>query len=178
MGIHPAAGCFFLAKFETDNPRRIQYNRENKEILSPGLAAIILGVALFLMNIQLPPILGVPVQTIGSATTPLAMLIVGYQLGRMKVKNLFNGKVSYLLAAIKLLLLPLIVIAGLRIFVDEISLFMKIIVLIAALPAATCSIIFAEKYETRADFAAKGVVLTTILSLVTLPAIAFPLEIL
>lgn len=148
-----------------------------KEILSPGLGAIVIGILLFLGNVTLPSMIGAPVQAIGSATTPLAMLIVGFQLGRMELRTLFLEKGNYLLPAIKLLVLPLLAIGILKLLTDDITLFMKIIVLIAALPSATCSIIFAEKYQSDVDYVTKGVVLSTTLSVLTLPLIAIFLEV-
>ncbi len=150
--------------------------RNYKALLSPGVFSIAIGVILFLTGTTLPPVLGGTVETIGSATTPLAMLIVGYQLGKAEMKTLFTGRDGYLLAGIKLLALPLLVTAAMFLCYGSLSLFAKVVVLTTAMPAATCSVIFTEKYHGDVSYATKGVVLTTVLSIVTVPLITMFLE--
>lgn len=58
-----------------------------KQCLNPGLIGVLIGMALFLLNIQLPQLIGGSIEMIGNATTPLTMFVIGYQLGGLKLKS-------------------------------------------------------------------------------------------
>lgn len=151
--------------------------RQNyRDLLSPGLVAIIVGIIFFLANVTLPEIVAAPVHTIGSITTPLAMLIVGYQFGKTPLKDVFTDKDGFVLSAGKLLVVPAVCLMLVKLVFPEMSVFVKEIILMAAMPAAACSVIFAKKYGADTEYATKGVVVSTLLSLITIPVIAILLE--
>ena len=68
--------------------------------------------------------------------------------------------------------MPVFAFIILRIFMADTSLFSKVFILMQGMPAATVTTIVAQTYNSDADFAAKGVMLSTMLSLVTLPMFA------
>ena len=139
-----------------------------KEMISPGSVSIVIGLILFLTGFRLPAIIEGPIDAIGAVTTPLSMLIVGYNLGKINIKSLVTGSDVYILAFSKLVLLPAIVFIILKTSFGLDDTFLKVILLISALPSATCTILFAEKYQADTAYATRGVVLTTLLSLISL----------
>lgn len=54
----------------------------------------------------------------------------------------------------------------------DVSLLATVVIMSFAMPAATCTVIFAQQYKTDARFAAKGVLMSTLLCLITIPVFA------
>ncbi|MGI6736503.1 MAG: AEC family transporter [Anaerovoracaceae bacterium] len=140
-----------------------------KALLSPGMFGVIIGFLLFLCNVQLPGFLGKSVAMIGDATTPLTMILIGLQIGRMPLRDLIGDLRMYLLSACKLLLIPLIVFVVMVFLLHDTSLLAKVLIMEFAMPVASCTVIFSQQYHADAGFATKGVLLSTVLSIATLP---------
>lgn len=140
-----------------------------KQFLSPGLIGVLIGFLLFIFGIRLPGFLGKSIEIIGNATTPLSMIVIGLQLGRMKWKELVGEGSIYILSALKLLIVPALTALVMFYWVGETSLMAKVIVLEMAMPVAACSTIFSMLYKGDVEFATKGVLLTTLFSILTLP---------
>mgnify|MGYP000879442374 CR=1 FL=1 len=138
-----------------------------RELFSPGMASIVIGVLLFLANVKLPAALGESVALIGSATAPLAMLVLGFQLGKIRLKELVGDLRIYLLAFLKLVVMPAFVLVILKFIFTDLSLFAKVILLEASMPVAASAAIFAQRYDGDVKFMSKGVLLTTTLSIAT-----------
>ena len=147
-----------------------------KQLLSPGLVGVFIGLLLFLLNIQLPEVLAVPIEAIGAATTPLTMFSIGFQIGGLKAKEILGDLKVYAICAAKLLAVPLLSILVCRLFAAEFTLLEKVLILDFAMPVASAAGIFSQQYKTEAAFATKTVLLSTAASLVTIPLFAILLE--
>lgn len=150
------------------------YNRKLrfKDMISPGLIALLIGMALFLLQIKLPTLLKDTIATIGSSTSLLAMFYLGYRLGAMNIRDMLGDKDAYLLSALKLLVMPITTFLLIKIFVPDPGVMWEIILMQIAMPPATSAAIMASKYQGDVDFASKGVLLATTLSILTIPIFA------
>lgn len=119
---------------------------EPKELLSPGMIGVLIGLILFLADFRLPEMLGGSVEMIGNATTPLAMFVIGYQLGSMKVRTLLGEWQVYVVIFFKLAVIPVLALVFVKILAEEFSLMEKVIVLCFAMPAASASVLFSRQY--------------------------------
>lgn len=140
-----------------------------KQFLSPGLVGVLIGFFLFLFDIQLPGFLGKSVEIVGDSTTPLTMIIIGLQLGRMKWSELIGDRSIYWLSFFKLLIVPALTCLILFYWMGETSLMAKVIIMEMAMPVAACTTIFTMLYKGDVEFATKGVLLSTLFSILTLP---------
>lgn len=136
----------------------------------PMIVAAIITYAVYFSGLKVPEMLYKITNTVGSMTTPLAMLIIGCSLAQLPLKRVFlNGKM-YLLAAVKLIVMP---IAGYFILhpllKDPAMLAVSVVVL--AMPAATTATILSYQYGADDKLASSGVFITTLLSMVTIPVI-------
>jgi malate permease and related proteins len=143
-----------------------------KEFLSPGIFGVLIGFALFLSSITLPEFLGKSVSVIGAATTPLSMIVIGSQLGGIRFRELAGDINIYAASFVKLLVVPLIALAIVRFVFGDVSLLAKVVIMSFAMPAAACTVIFSQQYNSDADFAAKGVLVSTLFCLATIPVFA------
>ena len=146
-----------------------QLRMDPKEFLTPGIFGVIIGFLLFLLNIQLPGFLGDSISIIGSATTPITMVAIGMQIGRMKIRDIFSGGTVYIMSFVKLLIIPAISYFIFFIVLNDSSLLAKVVTLDFAMPAAMCSAIFAQQYGADHEFTSKGVLISTLLSIATIP---------
>lgn len=143
-----------------------------KGLFNPCTIGVMVGLIFYVTGIQLPEILGEPVSLLGSATTPLAMFILGAQLAEIRPKVLFGDRHIYLGAFLKLLVMPASALLLSRLFIGSGSLLAAVIVIEAAMPAAAATGIFTQQFGGDVEFAAKGVLMTTLLCILTIPLVA------
>lgn len=145
-----------------------------KTIFNPNIVAVIIGMVLFLcrVNVQATvPVLHDSIKYISGATTPLSLLCIGYMLSTADFKKVFKKWRLFIVAAIQLIFAPLITYLVTKVlfnFPDEVVL---ICTLIQALPTATSLGLFAEKYGGDVAESSQIVVISTLMSIVTMPAI-------
>jgi len=134
----------------------------------PGVIAVYIGLFLMLTGLRPPTFVANTLRMLGGCTLPISMIVIGAVLGEVTdVKSMLNGKIWYF-TIIRLLLLPLIIfVAGWIFHIPR--LLTNIIVLVAGMPAGSTGVLFAAKYKSDYIFATKCVVVTTALSLITIP---------
>ena len=102
-------------------------------------------------------------------TGPLAMILIGTTLAEMDFREAFCGE-AWLLSAVRLLILPLVTLLILR--MTGIDWFLtSVAVTLVAMPVATTTAVLSERFGADYLLASKCVFLSTLLSLVTVPAI-------
>lgn len=139
-------------------------------VLNPSLVAVIIGFILFLFSIKLPTVLNDTFISIGSSTTPLSMMFIGFILSEIHFKELFNDWSVLVVSFIRLLFTPIVayfILKGLG-FKD---LVLMVPVILLAMPAAANTAIIASRYENDYKLASKLIFVTTLLSIFTIPVI-------
>lgn len=155
-----------------------------KHILNMNMIMFIIGLILVLSNLSAKLKGGVVYQTadmIGKATSPLSMIFVGLVMASSKgmFKNLGKKMLSILLALQKQLIVP--VLAGLvLLFAVKQGWISDVVMMIAvmqlAMPVGTLTVSIAAEYDSDYEMAADNVFVSTLLSIVTLPLIAYLLK--
>lgn len=138
-------------------------------MFNPGLISALLGMALFLLRIDLPDLLDSSLNTLGSMNTPLAMLILGARMAGFSPRALVDWK-NALVAFVKLFGMPLITLGLARLFgLDPVA--AGAMTLAGAMPSAIMSQMLAEQYDRDALMAAQEISFTSLMSIVTIPLI-------
>ena len=139
-----------------------------KKLMSPSIIAIIVGLICFLFQLMVPKTVKTAFDYIANINTPFAMLIAGVTIGKTNFKELLKRYRIYLVAFVKLLLIPgLLLLLYSRFHFSE-TVFI-VAVIMAAAPSATTGILFSIKYEKNSVLAAEIFTVTTLLSAVTIP---------
>jgi len=142
-----------------------------KSIFSPGTIASLLAILFFAFNLTLPQPMIDMVITVGSATTPLALLIIGSSLTVVPFDALFKNRKLYFFTFIKLILLPLFV--SLLIMPFPINDMIRIMIILStALPSGSLVVMMASQYGDNTELASSAVFLTTVLLVLTTPLVA------
>lgn len=142
-------------------------------VLRPLTLSIPLGVALRLAHVELPGFLDGALDTLGRCASPLVFLSLGLQLDVRALRGRV-GSVA-LVSALKLIVAPLVCLAIVRAMNldDTIA---SVAVLQCAMPSAMVSVIVAARGGCDRPFAAGVATVTTVLCIVTLPAVSWLLE--
>ncbi|MGM0472398.1 MAG: AEC family transporter [Bacillota bacterium] len=146
------------------------------QLLNNGLIAIFIGFIILLTGYRLPGSITEALESLGDVTIPLSMLIVGSSLSNIKIKAILNNKYIYLVSILKLLLIPGLILLGLRLF-NLPTIIKNISVVLFAMPSAATTVIFAEKFDADYKFASEGVFFTTLFSLLTIPLFIYLLTV-
>lgn len=137
---------------------------------NPGIVSTILGLFVFLLPVRLPVLLSKGLDSVGSMTVPLSMMLIGCLLGNVRYKELFAFiKDTYLWKAtfLRLIGIPLLLLPFLFLSVPY-PLFL-IAVVVSGMPAASTVSLYAQKYGADSFYASVGVLKTSLLCIVTIP---------
>ena len=153
---------YFVADAEVDKKKVL------KNVLThPCLVAIYLGLICMVTQIQLPRVITETVRYVGSCNSALTMFIVGTILADVKLPTIVNRH-TITFSVFRLAILPAIALGlGRLLGLDNVSL--GISVLMTGMPAGATAAIFAARYGSDAPFATKCVVMSTLLSMLSLP---------
>ena len=147
-----------------------KYMSIKNAILNPVTLALFVALPMFFLNWKFPEQIGNVISVLGSMTTPLCMIILGIKLADIKVKDLFSGVNVYVCAAIKLIAAPLFAYLITLPFNMNPNIVIAI-TLAAAMPTASMTIAFAERHGGDVTAGAKAQLITTFLSVLTVPLI-------
>lgn len=151
-------------------------------LLNPTVIAIFIGL-IFFFAVQ-TPLADVAVE--GSAleliltkimqsvdflaemVTPLAMMVIGVKLANVKLKNLFLDKWAYVSSFFKLVVMSLVAMLCVA-FLPVDTVVKYAIFFCLSMPSATGTVLFAVRFGGDADSASVCVLLSTVLSIITIP---------
>ena len=139
-------------------------------LLNPSLVGLIIGFTLFLFSLELPTAIYRTLEMVGSTTTPLSMMFIGFVLADVNMKELYTDRGPFAISFVRLLLLPLLVLVVLKAIGLE-GYMVSIPVILTAMPAAANTSIIASKYNGNVRLASKAAFLSTLLSILTIPVI-------
>lgn len=146
-----------------------------REILKNiNIISIIVGAALFVLHIELPDIIKGTLDMAGQMIGPLGMLLAGMVIADTPVIKLFATSRNYLATFIRLIVYPLIVLAvfklsGAASFVPDGKLVLMTVYLAAITPACAMITTMAQLYDKDAAHASALYVVSTLLSIITMP---------
>lgn len=138
-----------------------------KVLVHPCMIAVYIGMFLMLTGIPLPGFLDKTVSALSACTTAMTMVYIGTILSDVDWKTMVTGKQIYF-ALLRLVVIPLIVWLPCR-WLQVDSLVTGVSVFLAAMPAGSTTSLLAAKYGADEETAARCVVFTTALSVVTIP---------
>ncbi len=139
-----------------------------KDVFTVPLFATLAALLIFIFDIQLPYILRELISTTASATMPASMIVIGATLGGVKIADGFKERYVYLIGLMRLVIVPAAVwfIVGL---LSTDAMLVATCTIIAACPSAVVVSILALQNDYDAAFSSNAVLVTTALSMVSLP---------
>ncbi|WP_294473361.1 AEC family transporter [uncultured Ruminococcus sp.] len=137
---------------------------------APSVVAVFIGLIFYLLQIRLPDFLHTSLQYVSDMNTPLAMLIAGSAAAQTNVVKALKNSGLYIVAALKLAVLPLAAMALLH-FIPAPHIVQMVVLIASACPVATTGTMFAIQYDKNPERCSEFFAVTTLLSGLTLPVV-------
>ena len=156
----------------------ICYNKDHQPInitkmfLNPGVISGLIGILIFVLPIEYPAQLKEAVTNLGDITSPISMIMIGIILSDAKLLELIRDWRMYLLAVIKMIVVPVAAVALLTL-VGFSPTATGVLGISLAMPAATSTSMMALRMDGDAQYASKAVLFTVIVSMVTIPLLLY-----
>ncbi len=143
--------------------------------LNPGSIGVAVGLPFFLFSWKLPEFAGRPVAMMADLNTPLAMIIIGFNLANAKFGPVLRLPKAYVVGFLRLVALPALFLAAVyglhRAGVSFDSKMAVAITIAASAPVAALTSMFAVRYARDVSLSVGLVSGTTLLSILTMPPV-------
>lgn len=144
---------------------------EPRRLLSAGFLAGMVALIIPFSGITLPDMILQPCSFIGNITTPMSMLIVGSNMANYPLRDIFSEKRIYVMAFIRLLVMPVLTAAYMSLLTDD-PLLICMTAMTIGMPVGSMVAMASSKYEKQGRIGSISVVMTTICSMATIPILA------
>ena len=140
-------------------------------LLHPLFVAAAAGAVSAAVELELPTALDTFLQMLSGAAAPAALFALGITLSKRRFAGV--GPEFPVIVGLKMFAHPAIVLAVLSLIGGFDPLWISVAVLMAALPTAASVYIFAEQYDAYLEGASSSILVTTLVSAVTVPALLY-----
>lgn len=140
-------------------------------VLNTGVIACLVTMVLYFGRIPVPAFLKAAVTSLSNLTAPLSMMVIGASLAVIDLKKLFGDMRLLAFSVIKLLLIPIVGTLIIKQFINH-EMIVGVCMVMLATPVGSMTAMLAQQYEGDYEMTVRGVALTTILSVVTMPVVA------
>ena len=139
-----------------------------QKLVNAGTVSAAVTVIFYLGNFHVPTVISSALSYTGRATTLLSMLVLGVSVAQIAPKEIFSHPKLYLFTLLRQILVPIGCILFMGSLIDN-RLILNTMLLMVAVPAANMPLMLAKQLDMETDSISQGIILTTILSLVTVP---------
>ena len=141
-----------------------------KQLLTPGIILIFVGIFIYLLDIQLPSVLMDTINSVGSLTAPLSMMMIGSSLAVYPIKNSFTDWRSYVFAFVRLMIVPFVTMIMCRLLHID-AYYANITIITNAMPVGSMVLMLATQYNANVKIVTRNIVVSTLLSVITIPIV-------
>ncbi|MDE5865068.1 MAG: AEC family transporter, partial [Lachnospiraceae bacterium] len=141
------------------------------KLVNAGTVSAALTIIFYLSNFRIPSIITSSLTYAGRTTTFLSMLVLGVSVAQMALKDIFSQPKLYVYTIIRQILLPVGFTLTLGLFIKE-QLILNTCALMLAVPAGNMPLMLSKQLNVDESTISRGIILTTILSLATIPVVA------
>ena len=141
-----------------------------KQLLTPGIVLIFVGIFIYLFDIQLPSVLMDTINSVGSLTAPLSMMMIGSSLAVYPIKDSFTDWRSYVFAFVRLIIVPFVTMIVCRLLHIN-PYYANITIITNAMPVGSMVLMLATQYNANIKIVTRNIVVSTLLSVITIPIV-------
>ena len=147
-----------------------EYKLNFKQLLTPGIILIFVGIFIYLFDIQLPSVLMDTINSVGSLTAPLSMMMIGSSLAVYPIKDSFTDWRSYVFAFVRLMIVPFVTMIMCRLLHID-AYYANITIITNAMPVGSMVLMLATQYNANVKIVTRNIVVSTLLSVITIPIV-------
>lgn len=144
---------------------------EWKRMINPGLIACVLAIVSFFAKVDMPDFVDTTLKNLANLTAPLSMLVIGQSFTEFKLTELFTDVRLLIFTAIKMLVIPIAAMLLVKQWVTDPTILTVCLVMLST-PVASMTAMFAQQYDGDYELASRGVALSTLLAVVTMPLVS------
>lgn len=141
-----------------------------KRIINPGVVAALIAITIFATDVKLPAFIGSFCDYVGNATIPLSMILIGVSIAQTDIRKMFGDIRIYLFILLRMVVLPIIVIFLMRNLAID-SVVFGVFIIEFGMPVGSIITLMAKESGADAEYCTKGIVLSTLASIVTIPLV-------
>ena len=144
-----------------------------RTLYCPGMIASYLSIVIVAMGWeQVPRVVAEPLSLLGGITVPGALLVIGSSMANIGRSHMLGSPRIYVMAALRLMAIPVLIyalsaLAGVDETVNRVN------TVIIGMPVASYGTMFCLKYGRDETEMVRGTLVTTILSVVTIPLLTY-----
>ncbi len=143
---------------------------EWKKILNMGVISCLVAIVTYMGRISVPGFIEAAINQLSNLTAPLSMMIIGASLATINLRELVTDIRLLTFSVIKLLVIPVLGTLLVKQLITN-EMIVGVFLVMLATPVGSMTAMLAREYEGDYELASKGVALTTILSVATLPIV-------
>lgn len=146
-------------------------NFQWKSLMNPGVISCIVALVLFAFKVQPAASVVNFFDYMGNAVVPMSMMLIGASVAQHADRSFLTDIRMYAFSAIKLLVIPIVAALIMKGFAID-PMVKGVFVMMLAMPVGTIVVMFAKQAGADEMECTKGSVITTLLSIVTIPIVA------
>ena len=140
-----------------------------KKLINPVILSILAGAVFGLLNVKLPGIVETFLNKSGNCMAPVSMLLAGITIAEFNIKHLISEKSVYIASVIRLVLIPCLVMAALKPFLDDTL--VRAAVLLCAMPCGLNTIVFPKLIGEDCKTGAKLAFVSNLFAMLSIPVV-------
>ncbi len=144
-----------------------------RDVLTAPLVATVLAIVLFLFEIPVPGLIADTLSTLGAATVPMSMVIVGISLSAVPMREALRDVRCYALSLVRLVVCPLVCWVVMGLILPEGTQTLGVYAIEMACPSAAMITILSVQFGADDRLASRINFLSTVLCAVTLPLVTW-----
>lgn len=141
-----------------------------QKLVNAGTISAAVTIILYLGNFHVPVIVSSSLSYTGRATTFLSMMVLGVSVAQISPRDIFAHPRLYIFTLLRQILVPVGLVLLMRGLIDS-KLILNTMLLMVAVPAANMPLMIAKQMDMETEAISQGIILTTVLSLVTVPVV-------
>jgi len=145
-----------------------------KRLMNPGVIAALFAVVIFAFGIQMPGPVITFCDYMGNTTIPLSMIMIGISMAQANLRDVFGDVRIYIFVALRMIALPILMTFALRGLVTAYAIdpvVFGVFIIELGMPVGSIIVMMAREKGADAAYCTKGVVVSTLASILTIPII-------
>ena len=145
-----------------------------KKIINAGTISAAATIIFYLADFPVPDIIPSTLSYMGHATTLLSMTVLGASVAQMALRDIFSHPKLYGFVLLRQILVPIGCVMLFRLFIND-TLILNTLALMLSVPAGNMPLMLSKQLHVETDTISQGIILSTLLSLVTISIVSLVL---
>ena len=154
--------------------RKVSQGRKWTGFLNVGIISCAISLAIYIAAIPMPAFVVSSAKSLGSLAAPLSMIVIGQSMTHISLRDMFGDFRLLIFSMVKLTAVPVLGVLILGLFIGE-EMLIRVCFIMMAVPIGSMCAMLSRQCGGNYTLASKGVALSTLLSVVTIPLLSLVL---